>query len=345
MKKINNIRKKLRISALAAAASAAFVGTGWPFFHFIICRGKEKNEEQDKDEGQKKTPQKQSDAKWFALNHTIVNHPRYKHLEEYEKCKEWCEKQPMKDWYIYSRDGLKLHATYYPVENPKRYVVLVHGYRGTRFGSVAHIAKELREAGSSLLFIDLRCCGESEGKYITFGAKEQFDLIDWLERLEWENTKGLPVYLYGQSMGGGIVLMAAGRKLPKSVKGIISDCGIHSMKDQLRDIAEVWFHLHGIELLLFRVNIFCHLFGKFSMRQADTTKALKKNKLPVLFFHGEADTYVTPENTLRNYVLCRSKKEMVLIPKARHLCCSYEKPKLYIEKVLSFFDKNDGSSD
>ncbi len=343
MKKKINARRIIKLSAFTSIISGVFFVTGWPFFHFITYGGGKKTDKKKKEDSKKEVP-KESDAKWFALNHTKVNHPKYKHLEEYESCREWCEKQPMEDWYIRSRDGLRLHASYYPVENPKRFVVLVHGYRGTRFGSVAHIAKELREAGCSMLFIDQRCCGESEGKYITFGAKEQYDVIDWLQRLEWENPNGLPVYLYGQSMGAGTVLMSAGRKLPHTVKGIIADCGIHSMKDQLRDIAAVWFHLHGIELLLFRVNMFCRLFGKFSMRQADTTKALKKNKIPVLFFHGEDDTYVTPESTLRNYVLCTAEKELVLIPEARHLCCSYEQPELYKEKVFGFFEKHDKSS-
>ena len=326
----------LKITSFTVGAGI-FMATGWPFFHFIIYAG-------DKKEDTKKQNRNDSGGQWFSLNHTKVNHPKYKFLKEYEACKEWCEKQPMQDWYITSRDGLKLHASYYPVDNPKRFVVMAHGYRGTRFGSVAHIAKELREEGSSLLMLDMRCCGESEGKYITFGAKEQYDIIDWVERLEEENPNNLPIYLYGQSMGAGAVLMASGRKLSPNVRGLIADAGIHSMKDQLRDIAKVWFHLHGITLLLFRVNIFCRLLAKFSMRQADTTRAMKKNKLPVLFFHGEDDTYVTPESTLRNYVNCRAEKEMVLIPHARHLCCSYEKPELYKKKVFQFFEKHDNPS-
>jgi DNA-binding response OmpR family regulator len=84
-------------------------------------------------------------------------------------------------------------------------------------------------------------------------------------------------------MGTAAVLLASGHELPKEVKGIIADCGFHSMKQQLRDMASEWFHLHWIELLLIRVDLFCRIFAGFKMKDADTTDALKHNKLPILF--------------------------------------------------------------
>ena len=45
-----------------------------------------------------------------------------------------------------------------------------------RFGSLSFMAKYLHEHQCNLLFMEQRCCGESEGKYITFGAKEKWDV-------------------------------------------------------------------------------------------------------------------------------------------------------------------------
>lgn len=126
----------------------------------------------------------------------------------------------------------------------------------------------------------------------------------------------------------------------RSEEGLIADCGFHSMKQQLRDIASGWFHLHWIELLLLRVDIFCRIFAGFAMKETDTTEALEENRLPILFFHGEDDTYVWPESTYKNYELCRADKELVMIPKARHLCCCYEQPELYRKKVMEFFKEH-----
>ena len=138
-------------------------------------------------------------------------------------------------------------------------------------------------------------------------------------------------------MGAAAVLMAAGHRLPEEVRGLIADCGFRSMKGQLQDLAARWFHLHWIGLLLFRVDLFCRLLGGFRMKDADTAKAMKNNKRPVLLFHWEKDTYVYMKNSVHNHSLCRAPKELVIIPEARHLCSAYEQPALYRKKLLHFF--------
>ncbi|SNU09863.1 hypothetical protein SAMN06297422_13214 [Lachnospiraceae bacterium] len=284
---------------------------------------------------------KSNHKKWFQLKHTKINHPRNGYEKEYLAAREWCENQQMQDWYIRSIDGLKLHAFYLPADNPKRIILLSHGYKGTSFGSIAHMAEFLHENDSSLLFVDQRCCGKSEGKYITFGAKEQYDILAWIRRISRINKERLPIYLYGQSMGAATVLLAAGHKLPEEVKGIIADCGFHSLKQQLKDIAKGWFHLHWIGLLLIRVDILCRYYAGFRMQDTDTTRALLKNKRPILFFHGKEDTYVWPKNTIINYEKCTAPKELVLVPGARHLCSSFVAPELYKKKLIEFFEDND----
>ena len=284
---------------------------------------------------------KSNHKKWFQLKHTKINHPRNGYEKEYLAAREWCENQQMQDWYIRSIDGLKLHAFYLPADNPQRIILLSHGYKGTSFGSIAHMAEFLHENDSSLLFVDQRCCGKSEGKYITFGAKEQYDILAWIRRISRINKERLPIYLYGQSMGAATVLLAAGHKLPEEVKGIIADCGFHSLKQQLKDIAKGWFHLHWIGLLLIRVDILCRYYAGFRMQDTDTTRALLKNKRPILFFHGKEDTYVWPKNTIINYKICTAPKELVLVPGARHLCSSFVAPELYKKKLIEFFENND----
>ncbi len=320
----------LKLTIAGILAVDAYFLMGVPFFRFITYGGKKTKDENTANR-----------KKWFELKHTSVNHPKHKFLKEYNETRAWCEAQPMKEWYVRAIDGTGLHASYLPANNPERFVILCHGYRGTRFGSVAHIASYLHDNGCNLLFIDQRCCGDSEGEYITFGAREQYDVLTWLKRLGKENKKHLPVYLYGQSMGGTTVLLTAGHKLPAEVKGIIADCSFHSMKQQMQEIASEWFHLPRIGLFLFRMDVLCRIFGGFSMKQSDTGSALGKNRIPVLFFHGEDDTYVMPSNSWKNYELCKAEKELVMVPDARHLCCSFEDPILYQRKISEFFGKYD----
>lgn len=318
--------KIIKISGCAALGVSLFTAFGWPFFELMVhCKKKKKL----------------TKKKWMGLSHTKINHPRYKFEKEYEEGKAWCRKQHMQDCYIRSMDGLMLHAYYLPAENAERFVLLSHGYKGSGFGDFANTAGFLHENQCNLLFIDQRCCGVSEGEFITFGAKEQYDVQSWTCYLAEKNKEKLPIYLYGESMGAAAVLMASGHKLPQEVKGLIADCGFQSMKGQLRDIAANWFHLRWVELLLLRVDLFCRFPAGFCMKEADTTNAMKKNKIPVLFFHGLEDTYVLPENTVYNYSVCRAPKELVLIPGARHLCSAYEAPELYRNKLLDFFAKYD----
>ncbi len=351
-------REKLLLSeavALGVSVAGVMLSMGYPFFRFITYAGSKDDRLAKLDKKSNST--KSNRKKWFQLKHTKVNHPRYKHEEEYLATREWCEQQNMEDMFVRSFDGLILHANYLPAEDPERIVLLSHGYRGTCFGSIAHMAKYLHENHCSLLFIDQRCCGESEGEYITFGAKEQYDILSWIQlihnklqpahqktndtELPVQKDNKLPIYLLGQSMGASAVLMASAHELPSEVKGIIADCGFHSMKQQLSDMAREWFHFHWIGLLLLRVDFFCRLFAGFKIKEADTTAALKENKRPILFFHGEDDTYVSPVNTELNFELCQAHAEKVIVPGARHLCSSYEAPELYKRKLMEFFREND----
>ena len=77
------------------------------------------------------------------------------------------------------------------------------------------------------------------------------------------------------------------------------------------------------------------------MKEADTMRALQTNRRPVLFFHGEKDTFVDASNTKHNFAICRAPKELVIVPEARHLCSAYVAQDLYRKKLMDFFKKYD----
>jgi hypothetical protein len=320
-------KSKIAVSGAAAAAAAGLISAaGRGMFEILVHRKKRSSS---------------PEIYLSKLSHVRVNHPRVQYKEEYEEGRAWCNEQVMEDWKIKSDDGLLLHASFLPAEDARRFVLLSHGYKGNAFSEFAGIARFLHEQGCSLLFIDQRCCGQSEGEYITFGAREQEDIRRWCEMLAGRNPGRLPIYIYGESMGASAVLMASGGPLPEEVKGIIADCGFKSMKSQIRDLAGKWFHLPRVELLLLRMSLRCRRRGGFRMSEADTAAAMAVNERPVLFFHGAEDTYVYPKNSIDNYKRCRAKKELVIVPGARHLCSAYADPGLYRKKLLAFFEKYD----
>ncbi len=305
----------------SVAGIMGFFSFGRSFFEMMVHRkrtGKEKKSEP-------------------KFRHMRINHPKNGFEKEYEAGKAWCAAQPMESFYIRSVDGLLLHASFFKATDAERIVILCHGYKGSGFGDFANIARFLHEQNCDLLFIDERCCGKSEGEYITFGAREKYDIRSWAYFMEHHNPENLPIYLYGQSMGAASLLMASEYRLPENVRGLIADCGFRSMKAQMQDMAASWFHIHWIGLMLFRMEFFCNLLAGFSMKEASTAKAMRTNKIPVLFFHGKKDTYVSPVNSIYHYTSCRAKKELILVAKARHLCSNYVSPELYRKKLLQFF--------
>lgn len=319
------MKNKEKILIGTTAFAAGFMGLGYHFFASIICRKS------------KEAPM--AKKRWLRLSHMELNHPRNGYEDQYEAGKAWLKAQPMQDCYIRAFDGIRLHAYYYPAEDAKRIVLLCHGYKGSGFGDFANMGRYLHEKGCSLLFIDERGCGLSGGRYITFGAKEKHDIKRWAWYLQNRNTNKLPIYIYGESMGASAALMASGLKLPKSVKGIISDCAFHSMREQFEDMALSWFRLPYIGLMLLRLDFFCRIFAGFRIKDADTTLSLKSNRLPILFFHGGMDTFVQAKNTYLNYEHCSCPKEVVIMPTARHLSANYVEPEKYRRKIDEFFEK------
>ncbi len=249
--------------------------------------------------------------------------------------------QNTEEVFITSYDGLRLSALYLPAENAKRTVLCVHGYqsRGSRdFGCVW---KYYNSIGCNLLVIDHRACGKSEGKYVTFGVKERFDVLSWAEYLSKENPD-LPIFLDGISLGGATVLMASELDLPKNVVGIVADCGYSSPWDICTHVVNHYMKMPAFPSLNL-ANLYCKIFAGFSLKEASAKKALSVNKLPVFFLHGGKDDFVPAKMSYENFEAAKSEKELHIVDEATH-GLSYLVETERCEKALcDFFLRYDNS--
>ena len=134
-----------------------------------------------------------------------------------EKGVNWFEDQYRETLEITSDDGLKLKAELLPCENPKGVIVAMHGFRSWPSREFALIAKLLYEQGYTVLYPYQRAHRLSQGDYITFGAKEQYDCQQWAQVLSLRYPE-LPLFLYGQSMGASTVLLAGALPLPRQTR-------------------------------------------------------------------------------------------------------------------------------
>lgn len=255
-----------------------------------------------------------------------------------KRAKEEADAIPYRNAWITSDDRLKLHGRFYPNENAKRFVILCHGYHGSIAGDFAFILPMLKEE-CEILAVDERSMGESEGRYITFGAKEKNDILLWTEWVREHNEKDLPVYLYGVSMGAANVLMNADREI-SGLKGIIADCGYTDMDSIIRDVQKAWYKV-SLKPVRISLDFWCRVLADFRMKDADALTALKHAKVPVLFFHGTKDRFVPPHHTKMNAEACASEHKTVYIENAGHGSSAQTDPRQYEQCLREFFAEYD----
>lgn len=237
---------------------------------------------------------------------------------------------------IKSHDGLILKGHLSKAQNPKRFIIAVHGWRADWCRDFGIVSDFFEDSQSSVLYVEQRASSESEGDYIGFGIVERFDILEWIKYLDSRNSQGLPIYLCGVSMGASTVLMCAGFDLPLSVRGIISDSGFTSVEG-------IWdFVLKRrlrIPYFLFR-NIASEEFRKMCGVEKDsysTIEGVSRSRIPILFIHGYDDSFVPVEMTYQNYNACKSPKHLFITQGANHCMSYYVNKTRYEREMLSFF--------
>ena len=244
---------------------------------------------------------------------------------------------PRQEFAITSHDGLKLYANFYEYAPGAPIELMFHGYRGTPERDLPSGVQRCFKVGRSALVVEQRACGRSEGKVISFGINEHKDCLAWIDFTIRHFGPDVKIILTGISMGAATVLMAAGKELPSNVVGVLADCGYNSAKEVIQKVIRD-MHLPAGVLYPF-VKLGARLFGHFDLEETDAETAMKSCKVPVIFYHGEADDFVPCYMSQKNYDACVSRKQLVTIPGAGHGLCYAVDPEKYLETLKGFFNK------
>ena len=256
-------------------------------------------------------------------------------LEEIDREMAWFRAQKPEELTIRSRDGLKLCGSYLEAPDAKACMLLCHGYRSRGGLDFALVLRTLYEHGCSVLVIDQRAHGRSEGKYIAYGVLERYDCQQWAWFLHAKLGGRVPIFLEGMSMGASTVMMAAELALPPSVVGIIADCGYNSPWEELRHCIKYRYHLPVFPVLPL-TELMCRLVAGYSLKGASAAASLANSPLPLLIIHGMDDDFVTATMTAENYAAAAGEKRQILVPGARH-ALSYLVDRERLEKELMDF--------
>ena len=245
---------------------------------------------------------------------------------------------PHENYYIKSHDGLTLHGKYFEYASNAVIEIMFHGYRGSAERDLSGGIQRCFALGRNVLLVDQRTSCISEGNVISFGIKEHLDCLAWINFVVDHFGPNVKIILTGISMGASTVLMAAGKPLPENVVGVLADCGFSSPKNIICKCAKDQHY--PVKLIYPFIKLGAKLFGHFDLEEYSPLEAMKTCKVPVIFFHGEADDYVPCYMSREVYNLCISPKKLVTIPNAGHGLVYLVDNQKYFQSIIEFFTEN-----
>lgn len=253
------------------------------------------------------------------------------------------QEQPHEDVFTPATDGTRLHARLYRVPHAHATVILCHGYHShAEHDFSAQFPALYASGGCNLLLIDERAHGLSEGKCLTFGQLERYDIAQWVHWVREHSRVQRPIALYGVSMGAASVLLAA--QLPE-LKGelacVVADCGYSSFELEIADAVRHGTRApHWLQKPLARICVRILRRNGLDFDAVDTTPGMAALDLPILFFHGDADTFVPLHHSERNRAACGRPQRLVVIPGAEHAMSAQVDPERYRHELLVFLWRN-----
>lgn len=247
----------------------------------------------------------------------------------------WTRSLPREDVEIQSFDGLILRGKYYEYAPGAPMELMFHGYRGHAERDLSGGVYRCFALGRSVLIVDQRSCGNSEGDTITFGIKEHRDCLSWLDYTVKRFGPDQKIILTGISMGASTVLMAAGRELPNNVIGVLADCGYTTAREIMMEV------IHQMKLppkLCYPfVRLGALLYAGFDPDSVSALEAAPNIRVPVIFFHGEADDFVPCSMSRKNFDVCTARKKLVTVPGAGHGLAFPVDEESYLQELRDFF--------
>ena len=241
-----------------------------------------------------------------------------------------------------SPDGLTLRAWYVPAEQPtNKFIICVHGYNCNGPDECSHILKFYRNVrGYNYFLPDLRGHGRSEGNRIGFGYLDSKDILNWIDYLIKRFGEDIEILLYGISMGAATVMTVNESNPPEQVKLVIEDCGFTNAYEEMVNTVKDKLGMN-LPFLVSLGNIWCRLLAGYDLKKdADPLGKMKYAKKPVLFIHGDADTFVPTYMCHKLYDACPTAKDKLIVPGAVHAFSYYDAKEEYEKKVSEFIDAN-----
>ena len=223
-----------------------------------------------------------------------------------------------------------------PYADGHTWAVVCHGYIGQP-SDMAKYAYHFHELGMSVLMPAARGHERNvDTGLIQMGGTDAQDLVGWIGEVVGRDPEAR-VMLFGVSMGGAEVMMASGLSdLPENVALIVEDCGYTSVWDEFVLQLDSVFHLPSFPILNV-ADAACLLRAGYTFEGASSVESLRSASVPMLFIHGDEDTFVPFSMLDECYEACASEeKEKLVVEGAGHGLSSSTNPDLYWTTIDDF---------
>jgi uncharacterized protein len=191
--------------------------------------------------------------------------------------------------------------------------------------------------GYGALLFDLRNHGQSEGDRTTLGLREVDDVRGATRFVRAQpGVDPAKIALFGHSMGGATVLLAAAQ-MPE-IAAVLAESAYSSAED---NIAEGVQGLTGLPAFPFAPLVL--FFGQReagvdirAVRPVDVIGQISPR--PVLIIHGERDGLIPVQNAYRLYAAAGEPKQLYILPDVSHSGFLQTAPVEYPRRILAFLD-------
>ncbi|WP_167959066.1 alpha/beta hydrolase [Anaerosporobacter faecicola] len=241
-----------------------------------------------------------------------------------------------------SYDGHSIPADYILADGKKDCdtMIVVHGLSCNRRTNMG-IEEAFLGWGYNVLSFDLAGAGENECQLSTYGAFEQYELLDCINYVKKNMSKDKKVVVYGYSYGGGVTAVALGNEeIDKKVDIAILDAPIANFKMQLLNGYGNLYSYTEYENMFRCFDNFCEMMYGFNSSDISGKERIASTTTPVLVFTSEADTVVPTSQPESIYdAVPHDKKYIHVFEKVQHTC-EFGSPEeeIFLQTIKDFLD-------
>lgn len=253
------------------------------------------------------------------------------------------------------------------------WVLLFHGVADNRVGVVGQ-SEFLLRAGYSVVMMDARAHGSSDGPIATYGWLERNDtrvIIDELIRSEvarydreqrgtvgWRlepagdsgvrvpvhssnSLPGAPLHIFalGESMGAGIALQSAGAD-PR-IEAVVAEASFANLREASYDYAGLrqypWLGKTVLSPFSWTLLYRGEKLAGLPVGEVSAVKAVSSRAFPVLLICDEKDQALPCRHSEMIYAAARGPRQLWVVPGAFHTAAYGFAPEEFRRRVLAFF--------